>query len=416
MLVQPAKKKIGTAIIMAAIVLTSFPDPMSAAGNDTLREERRQLLRAVRDDGVAALPQLIDALDDDPLEVRHTAAHLITHLGEKARHAFKSGLASSDPDVRYIIVKAIERTGEVERHMTSLMTDEDPRIRRAFHLRLLPEHLLDDGKLSPSIIKTFTRVYKSSSEAVRREIINTVSKLPLTDASAELLARARDAENEAIANRADETIIEAKINRLQALNEQEAHEEFLEVFDAELAEEDLDEWPERMAYEALYQRSQANRALGRPEAALEDLREAIYYWPARRAYRDIGHIYRDDLDDPDGALEAFQNAVESDVGFGGHVIHRSILGAAAILRSRGRFEEALEMLNKNSTAPKEISSSYWGFRYLRSYAETRAAAGDYEKAIEYYEHILARDDFSEEQHESAQAAIEELRQKKAGTN
>ena len=397
-------------LLLATVIAWSAVSTVAIAqtsAQETALQSRHELLKTVALKGPAAAPALREALDDGRPVVRRTAARLLARLGEMNDATLRAMLSSPDVDVRHSAAHALALSGQLGSHVKALATNEAPSIRRLFYLRLLPKHLMADGKPEDVLVDALDEVYREGSKTTRYEIVHVLSGLPLTDASRRLLARAQAVEGAERAELAFERLAKARHARLKQLIEAKHYQQFIDVFEDGRSAEQFEAWPAHWAYDAHYWYSRSLRRIGRPEAAIAALRTAITFRPERRAYADIGQIYHETLNKPDRALEAFQQTIEADLGVRGGVQYHAVLGGAQILRDQGRVNAALRFLGQSHTSIEEMSS-YWAPRFLLAHAQTLAAKGDIGGAIKRYRQLLRREDVGQTHRQRARQAIDEL--------
>jgi tetratricopeptide (TPR) repeat protein len=140
-------------------------------------------------------------------------------------------------------------------------------------------------------------------------------------------------------------------------------------------------------------RAQAHAALKNGPAADIDLKRAIekagdgagaaIYWSA------LGTNLRDNLKDPEGALEAYQRALDICLQAGnqkGFLPIQSSIDAAGIHRTEGRYEEALALLRRYENL--DGFADFWKVKVLRALAEIYLGQGLEEQAANNFEKAL----------------------------
>ena len=108
------------------------------------------------------------------------------------------------------------------------------------------------------------------------------------------------------------------------------------------------------------------------------------------------------LKDDDAALEAYRQNFESKKGIGAADEFRSLQGAARILTRRGKFDEALAVLNR---ADIEKQKGYWRHAMLLSLGETRSAAGRKGEALKAYRRVIEDESALKSHREAAGKAL-----------
>ena len=331
------ERRLTALVAVFALALTAMAGVGGAAEGDDMDaalEQRHRLVGLARGEGAGAIPALAEALGDDREVVRYTAAHLLASLGDDAREALADNLGHEDTQVRLVLIKALERIGAVHRHVETLAQDEDAAVRRYFYLHVMPAHLLEDGEPTDDLIAAFDAVYADAGDRVRREIVEAVAELPLTEPSVALLRKAADldkavaavddddaGEAEEKALIAQRVLLEMDIERMGALADAGEWRQLAEEF----GDEDIAAWPDthrRMmpggwlaneAAEARYWLGRAYCELGEGDKAEAELKRAMARGPSLAHARErnfysgvlmlLGQNYQDNLAHRDDAGE-----------------------------------------------------------------------------------------------------------------
>lgn len=392
-----------------SFLLLSCPVIMAqvqSEGQEKIIEQRNRLVRRAHNDGAAAVPELLEILDNENETLRLTAAHLIVRLGESGREAVEAGLGNDDPQVRRIMIDTIVNQGRLEDFIETILTDEYPPIRRKFRFSFIPEQLLsEESTLSDELIETFSDIYGRASEEIRGEIAEITAEYPPTDKSLvffELMTG--DESPEVVAVAAD-----AIVDKMDSMLRKRNHESLI----AEFADFDFSGWPASLIYRANYVLGESYRQLGKGEKAEEAFAAALEIEPNRRALLGRARNYRDYFKDFERSLETYRAAVKTDVGHSGHLLYSSRLEGAMLLRRAGEFDEALNWVEPGL----ELRNNTWRRRHRNNYAGSLQAQGDQlreqgkdREALDTYRRILNMDDLSESLTEAARKAVGEMKE------
>jgi len=182
----------------------------------------------------------------------------------------------------------------------------------------------------------------------------------------------------------------------------------------QFGQEDWDAWPFWQVGAGAYARGRAYAALGDGERAEADLRTALTFTPDRfvrlNIWLSMGENRERNLGDEEGALAAYENIVRSPTHRGNAVFYRGLQAAARLLRKRGRFDEALEVLHQ---AEVERLRGYWRGSMLLAVGDTLAAAGRKDEALAAYRSVLADESAPAFQRKTAAGKVEKLSERPA---
>ncbi len=198
----------------------------------------------------------------------------------------------------------------------------------------------------------------------------------------------------------------AKTVRMQNLS---AQRDFQEVVDEFQNEDIASTWPFWIQGEALTARGRAFSATGAGEKAEADLLRAAPLTPDLRewqgVWRSTGNNRETVLKDTAAALAAYQTVADSTQGTGSSEYYYCVQGAARVLREAGQFAEALAMLHRVDAGKLRGT---WRGSFLLAQAETQAAAGRREQALEIYRGIASDDQVLERDQQTAREALASL--------
>ncbi len=384
-------------IAFAGTQLMGGPAAVASAESSPVIEQRAILLEATAGQGVESIPLLLESLDNPNRAVRMTAAHLLVSLPNLSDTVLQQALASEDERVRSLIFDRIAADGKLMDYLTVVLEDESPMIGRRFTLVYVPEYFLaDDGTLRLDVVDRLQAIYESAPQPVRHQIAVVVTDYPPTDRSRAFIdAISADARG-GIAAIAAEAIIDE-------LNQLVRAREWRTIID-EYAETDVDGWPDELAYGLHYALGFAHYNLRDGEAAERELATALEFRQDRRALLAAARNYRVRLNDPERAVQFYVDAVNADLGARASLLYGACLEGAALLRSAGRYDEALALLEPGLNDARGT----WSIRMQLARAETLAAMGDRETARAAYQSLLDSGELSDGQVESVKSAIGEL--------
>ena len=121
----------------------------------------------------------------------------------------------------------------------------------------------------------------------------------------------------------------------------------------------------------------------------------------------MGSNRETNLQDDDGALEAYRQNFQSAARIGSADQFASVQGAARILTRRGEFDAALATLQR---AKIDQLNGFWRHSLQLALVDTLAAAGRTEEATQTCRSILADELASATHRREAQKRIEQLNQ------
>lgn len=201
----------------------------------------------------------------------------------------------------------------------------------------------------------------------------------------------------------------AKSVKMQNLAHQREYEALVEQY----KDEPLDTWPAYAAVDAYHVRGQAHAQVGNGEAAEADLSEAAKLYPdeldrAAVLYQ-LGKNREGNLDDQEGALEAYMRAVAMERINGNSRYFNNVLAASQLLRERGDYEQAETVLrNVRGGDLANLPAGYWQSRFYLELATIHEAAGNTQEAIAAYEAVLANDKSHPGHQKTAKEAVARL--------
>jgi len=139
-------------------------------------------------------------------------------------------------------------------------------------------------------------------------------------------------------------------------------------------------------------RGRAHWLLKRGPEAEEDYRAAIELVPKSAEYwAALGTNYRDNLKNSSAALEAFEQSISISFGGGnrlGSTPISSTIDASGVLCSDGKYEEALNMLNRYDESMVAGMAPVWGAQMLRAYGKIYLAQGRENEAMDCFQKAL----------------------------
>ncbi len=158
----------GVATLMCSLTLSSVN---GAENNRSVLDSRHGLIESVRNQGLAAVPELIAALDHESELVRITAAHLLLHLGEGADAGFRAALDSDDDEVRRMIVLGLADLGLLEAYWPRVLLDHAQIIRLYVRHRLLDEFPLPEGERMDQLMDELAGIYAEAEPERRIHVV-----------------------------------------------------------------------------------------------------------------------------------------------------------------------------------------------------------------------------------------------------
>lgn len=201
---------------------------------------------------------------------------------------------------------------------------------------------------------------------------------------------------------------QAKIAKMEYLAAQRAWEPIVEQF----GDEDLSQWPFTQIGAAARVRGQAFSFAKFGDRADDDYQLALEFTSDARARTSILSAMARNretvLSDDDLALETYRQIAGSTTNTGGAEYFSGLQGAARILTKQQNFDEALRILDQ---VDAEALGGSWAPSMTLSRAQTLAAAGRENEALEAFRTVLKFEAASKAHRESAEAAIEQLEKK-----
>jgi tetratricopeptide (TPR) repeat protein len=177
--------------------------------------------------------------------------------------------------------------------------------------------------------------------------------------------------------------------------------------------EDFGEWPFWQVGAGAFARARAYVFTKAGEEAEVDLQTALSYTADTRVRISIlftmGSNRETNLQDEDGALEAYRQNYESKGSIGVADEFRSVQNAARILTRRGKFDEALATLR---LADIEELRGYRRGSMLLALGETLVSAGQKDQARATYRGLLADETVEPSHRKAAEKAIRTLESRK----
>ena len=140
-----------------------------------------------------------------------------------------------------------------------------------------------------------------------------------------------------------------------------------------------------------------------------DLAKALEFTTDSRARLDVwlalGANRENNLKDTAAALEAYQQIAAASKNNGSATYYRGVQGAARILRTSGKFDDALATLRKVDVAQLR---GYWHGSILVALGETLTAAGRKGEALAAYREVLTDNSVSAADRKAAEEAIKAI--------
>lgn len=408
---------LATVAAMLTISLSVAAQP-SATGGANAIEQREHLIAAFDTTGVAAIPELTQALDSDIPLVRRTAAHLLVRLGKPALSGIEKALENPDFQVRRIAIHGLGELGLFRKYLGIILEDKHPSILREVQLHLFNKYVLEGRAPTEAIVAELAEVYTGASQPVRLNIVETVASFePMSRTARRFLGSAVKDPDPDVQEVAFQIVAIPTIARMRELSQERAFETFIEEF----GEEDLSSWPitppreiganqqASEASEAAYQRGIAFTRLGNGERAQQDLQLSIDRDPIATGrfinsiWRAIGANYRDNLNDPDRATAAFIKGFEagglSARGMG------AFFEAVDVLRQQKKYDEALELLGQIDISGRSDVNS---LRVVNHRADIYLALNQPAKAKQALEAGINDADFNDAQRQTLAERITEI--------
>ncbi|MGY8673786.1 MAG: DUF4838 domain-containing protein [Verrucomicrobiia bacterium] len=197
----------------------------------------------------------------------------------------------------------------------------------------------------------------------------------------------------------------AKTARMEILLAQRMWTDVIEQF----GKEELNQWPFAEIGVAAFARGRAHYGAKNGEEAEADFQLALDYTSDSRTRLSLlGAIARNResvLKNDDLALKAYREIVSSKANTGGADYFGGLQGAARLLTKRKDFDEALKILDQVDV---EKLGGSWSGSILLTRAQTLAAAGRKDAALQAYRAVLKNKATQKAHSERAKQAIEKL--------
>ncbi len=199
----------------------------------------------------------------------------------------------------------------------------------------------------------------------------------------------------------------SKTAQMENLLAQRKFDELIRQFGGE----DFSQWPFWQIGEGAFARAQAFVVSESGEKAEADLQTALEYTADAHRKTSIlaamGDNRETNLHDDDAALKAYRQNFVSKQKIGAAEEFRSVQNAAGILTRRGKYDEALESLNR---ANIESLKGFWRHSMLLALGETLAAAGRNDEALKAFRAVLDDKAAAAAHRKSADERIQQLKQ------
>ena len=197
----------------------------------------------------------------------------------------------------------------------------------------------------------------------------------------------------------------AKTVRMQNLLAQRNYAELIQQFQSE----DFQTWPFGQVGEAALVRGMAYFRMKQGEAAETDLTLALNYTPDPRTRSQIllllGENREHNLADEAGALKAYRQNYEGASRVGAADQFRSIAGAARIFTKQGKYDDALQALEK---AKIDQLKGFWRHEMQLAKGHTLAAAGKKQAAQLLYQSVIQDKTSSSGHRQQAEEQLKKL--------
>ena len=158
-------------------------------------------------------------------------------------------------------------------------------------------------------------------------------------------------------------------------------------------DEDIAAWPDAINYKGFLLRGVAYAVVGDRQAALKDLNQCVSLagcdnMVKLEALNRMAVAWRA-LKDDAKAMGAYKKAFaiyEDDPRWKGKWLYaQALLGAARILISQGKYDDAMAVLAKFSVKPSKEKRGPWDFLVLEAYGDVSAAQGKPDDALAKYQ-------------------------------
>jgi tetratricopeptide (TPR) repeat protein len=184
---------------------------------------------------------------------------------------------------------------------------------------------------------------------------------------------------------------------------QRKYKELVEKF----KDEDIASWPEEIAGRSFSFRAQAYFTVGDGKKAEADFKNALRY-PLEYSLKSqilqgLGDTYRDILKDDGQALNSYRMMLQS--GGARYQQHYAIMSASGILARQGKYDEAVQELNRIDM--KGLPGN-WRYEMLFAYGNNLAKSGKNTEALAKYGEALGVEGITPVQKSAAQKALNEL--------
>lgn len=126
-------------------------------------------------DADRALPVLREALGDEALFVRRTAAHLMARLGRPAADGLGQALDNDDFEVRRIAARGLADLGLLPNFLGQLLRDEHRTVRYDVE-QLLKATLAEDGDAADALLVQMAELYPAMPPPARQSILQLAAE------------------------------------------------------------------------------------------------------------------------------------------------------------------------------------------------------------------------------------------------
>lgn len=171
--------------------------------------------------------------------------------------------------------------------------------------------------------------------------------------------------------------------------------------------EDISGWPEDIAGRSYSFRAQSYAILGDAKNAESDyknaLRYPLEYGLKAQILQGLGDTYRDLMKDDEKALNAYRMMLQA--GGARYLQLYSVMSAASILTKQGKYDEAVQELNK---IDMKGLTGHWRYEMLCAFGNTLAKQGKKPEALEKYDEALRTEGITPGQKNAAQKAMNDL--------
>ena len=342
--------------VLGAVLSMAGTDPSPSPREVVMA--RQALISRFQDEGVDAMPALIDALESEIGLLRRTAAHLLVRLGPPGIDGLAVALRHSDFQVRRIAMHGLDAMGRLRDFWPMIVRDPHPSLAREIRLRFFPQLMSTDPEHGDAVIEAVADAYLEAEAPVRFHLVSMVADLPVLPRSGRrFLTRATRDDDPDIQAVAFTVVVLPAMTQLRALTEAGDWKALI----AEFGDEDFNEWPATPkqtvgtaehaseAAEAAVLRGRAYFEVGQGEAARDDFRFALNrdgetgrY--AAAVWTRLGRNAEQHLKDSRQAIEAYVGAFNA-AGTAARGLS-PLLRAIDMLRDEGAYREALELLER----------------------------------------------------------------------